>query len=218
MKVVEQPNCIFSIEYLITEEGNVWSPYLNGFLKKQLDKDGYEYVKLSTLQGRKTFKIHRLTLTAFKPIPNCEYLQVNHLDFNRRNNSIENLAWVTGKENIEYNVENSRQARGSAIASSKLTETQVLEILDLLSTTKKTNLEIAASYQISDVIISDIRNGKIWKNLSKDYNLGFNKKFKPLTKEEKELIANLRKQNISVKDIAETLDKHINTIYRALRK
>lgn len=63
----------------------------SGYLMAFLSKDG----KLSR------FKVHRLVASAF--IPNLgNKPQVNHKDGNKKNNSVENLEWVTNSENIAH--------------------------------------------------------------------------------------------------------------------
>ena len=42
---------------------------------------------------------HRLVLFTWKPIPNAEQLTVDHLNHNKRDNSLANLEWVTREEN-----------------------------------------------------------------------------------------------------------------------
>jgi hypothetical protein len=42
---------------------------------------------------------HRLVMLTWKPIPDAENLTVDHLDHNKRDNSIYNLEWVTKEEN-----------------------------------------------------------------------------------------------------------------------
>ena len=59
-----------------------------GYLRVYLYKDG----------KRKHHKVHRLVAHAF--IPNPEHKsQVNHIDGNKKNNSVTNLEWVTDEEN-----------------------------------------------------------------------------------------------------------------------
>jgi hypothetical protein len=71
------------------------------------DSDGYKTVSLTFEdKTRKTFKLHRLVLEHFgenKP-ENCDIFQVNHKDGKRDNNFIENLEWVSCKENNKHRV------------------------------------------------------------------------------------------------------------------
>lgn len=55
-----------------------------------------------TKKGNQTIvRLHVLIARAF--IPNVEgKLQVNHVDGNRQNCRVENLEWVTPKENIQF--------------------------------------------------------------------------------------------------------------------
>jgi hypothetical protein len=45
-------------------------------------------------------KAHRLVMLTWKPIPNAENLTVDHLNHNKRDNSLVNLEWVTQEENL----------------------------------------------------------------------------------------------------------------------
>lgn len=55
------------------------------------------YVFIRTANGFKA--AHRLVLLTFRPIPNAEELIVDHKNHNKRDNSLENLEWVSFKEN-----------------------------------------------------------------------------------------------------------------------
>lgn len=59
--------------------------------------DGYYIVYVYGKMER----VHRLVAEAFIDNPNL-YPVVNHKDFNRKNNSIENLEWCTQKQNAIY--------------------------------------------------------------------------------------------------------------------
>jgi hypothetical protein len=67
-------------------------------IKPSLNKKrGYMYVRTSN----KNLQIHRLVASAFVPNPeNKKY--VNHIDGNKTNNRVNNLEWVTGKENAQH--------------------------------------------------------------------------------------------------------------------
>lgn len=60
--------------------------------------EGYEKVVLYKNGLKKNHKVHRLVISAFKGFEINK--QVNHIDFNRLNNHIDNLEWTTSKENV----------------------------------------------------------------------------------------------------------------------
>ena len=70
--------------------------------------NGYLYVILCRNGERKLHSIHRLVLMTFAPCENMENLQVNHLDENKENNNLNNLEWVTCKDNINHGTRNDR--------------------------------------------------------------------------------------------------------------
>lgn len=43
--------------------------------------------------------LHRLVMLTWKPTPEAEMLTVDHLNHNKRDNSLDNLEWVTVEEN-----------------------------------------------------------------------------------------------------------------------
>ena len=59
---------------------------------------GYRAVHI----GDRTIVVHRLVCMAFKFIENFDMYEVNHIDFNRQNNRIENLEWVTKSQNVQH--------------------------------------------------------------------------------------------------------------------
>lgn len=71
------------------------------YLKPILNKDDYFYVDLYTIEHKQVHKrIHRLVLDTFiGPMPD---LVANHKDGNKHNNNLNNLEWVTAKENSTH--------------------------------------------------------------------------------------------------------------------
>lgn len=70
-------------------------------------KCGYLEVRLITDKNKSIYRlVHRLVLSAFNPIENMDVMEVNHKDENKYNNSLENLEWVTSKENCNYGTRN----------------------------------------------------------------------------------------------------------------
>lgn len=73
----------------------------NGYLSISLFKDG----------KRTNFYIHRLVAEIFIDNP-CNKEQVNHRDYDRKNNKVENLEWVSALENISYSKKNRPARKG----------------------------------------------------------------------------------------------------------
>lgn len=70
----------------------------NRIMKQKPSKDGYVRILLYK-QGKYTSKyVHILVAKAFIPNPQNKE-EVNHIDANKSNNRIDNLEWVTKKEN-----------------------------------------------------------------------------------------------------------------------
>jgi hypothetical protein len=53
---------------------------------------------------------HRVVMLTWRPTANAENLTVDHLDHNKRNNSLDNLEWVSEEENL-------RRAKADLIVS-----------------------------------------------------------------------------------------------------
>lgn len=70
------------------------------------EKSGYIKVKLFNNKGkRKTLLLHRLIAKTFIPNPN-NYPEINHKDYNRSNNSVDNLEWCDRDYNNKYSAKN----------------------------------------------------------------------------------------------------------------
>lgn len=49
----------------------------------------------------KEIRVSRIVCKTFNPVPNCDNLEVDHIDGNTKNNHIDNLQFVTGSENCK---------------------------------------------------------------------------------------------------------------------
>ena len=93
------------------------------------DRDGYCRCSVQKLDGTWTSQpVHRLVAKAF--IPNTENKQaVNHIDGNRQNNRVENLEWVTSKENVIHSFRfGSRKVCKQVPKKTILTDFQISQI------------------------------------------------------------------------------------------
>lgn len=72
-----------------------------------LNTDGYLTVHLSRDGMLKRIGVHRLVAEAF--IPNPDMLsEVNHIDYDRTNNNVYNLEWVSHGDNVRYSIAGGR--------------------------------------------------------------------------------------------------------------
>ena len=90
-------------DYLITEEGDVYSTKFRKLrkMKQSRDHGGYKKIDLWNNGKKKTYNVHRLVAETY--IPNPDNLpEVNHKDEVKSNNNVANLEWSTRAYNTQY--------------------------------------------------------------------------------------------------------------------
>lgn len=89
--------------YEVSDLGRVRNKKTKRILRLGKDTGGYVQVKLYNDGIKKSIKVHRLVAGAFIPNP-LNLPEVNHLDTNRTNNSVDNLEWCNRQYNVDYSV------------------------------------------------------------------------------------------------------------------
>lgn len=98
--------------YKVTSDGRVFSEYMQDFLKPYCTKGGYVRYKINYGDRNKKFQAHRLVALAFIPNNDPENkTQVDHIDNDRTNNCVENLRWMTPKENTWHAIDSGNRDR-----------------------------------------------------------------------------------------------------------
>jgi len=146
-------------------------------MKPALDA-GYMKTVIVLNGEKKNVKIHRLVAQEF--LPNLNNLpQVNHKDFNTKNNCVENLEWCTAKYNTIYSSNAGRLhrfesgvsladefiRRGELNGCSILTEKQVLEIRAKFKPRKYTREMLAKEYGVKACTIKDVILRRSWAHV-----------------------------------------------------
>lgn len=132
-------------------------------IKPKVGSTGYYTAQFCKLGVSKSVLVHRIVALAF--IENNKKLPyVNHLDFNRLNNCLENLEWCDQKRNVHHAIENGRVPVffGENTSNNKLTSEQVLKIFYSPQPLE----EIAKNFGITRGQVGCIKSGKSWSHLT----------------------------------------------------
>lgn len=132
--------------YRVGDDGSIWTRHgKSGIwkpMKPTIDKYGYRSVMLCDMRGRtdkrlKRIRVCRLVCEAFKgPCPvghECRHV----IERNKLNDRAENLAWGTKQENSADMKRHGTQAYGLDHHQGKLSDADVLAILELRGKTTK---------------------------------------------------------------------------------
>lgn len=144
----------------VRPQKNRWGTVTNFFHKGQIlkstkRKNKYEQVSLS-INGRHIKReVHYFVAITFLGEIK-KGMEINHIDFNKQNNSVKNLEIVSKLKNIQHNITFGRHNR------SKLTPDLVRQLRAEIKLGKQTMVELAKKYKISYTNIKMIKYREIW--------------------------------------------------------
>lgn len=159
-------------QYSVTKDGRVYSHARydsRGHLSKGKwlnpaeDNKGYLRVNLYADGVRTTVKVHRLVAQVF--IPNQHNKpEVNHINGDKADNTIENLEWSTGSENLRhaFSIGLKKGAKGVLNGRAKLSEADVIAIRGSGHAPLKV---LSNKYRVTETQISTVRRGKAWGHI-----------------------------------------------------
>lgn len=158
--------------YFISNKGRVKSYCSNSGGKKEKAKvlrlgksAGYSGLTLCKNGTKKYFRIHRLVAKHFlKKRSGANY--VNHKDGNKLNNFVDNLEWVTQKENDLHAQTFNLKPKGERHGMSKITEGEVRKIREIKKNSPKTTGKaLGYMFNISQSTANRIINLQTWKHI-----------------------------------------------------
>lgn len=148
--------------YYLTEDGDVYSGVVK--LNPPVYSKGYKMLKVYQKDAPMfRISVHRAVAECFIPNPDNKPV-VNHKDGDKLNNSVPNLEWVTQHENHLHAAANGLKARGETHGNSKLKESDILVIREMLSN-KVPQRRIAKLFFVGQATIKNINIGKTWKHI-----------------------------------------------------
>lgn len=163
---------VYDMEYIVSTDGKIYSTKNNGRgkyhkeISQRENADGYMMVTCGKNNHRRTERVHRIIAKAFIENPSG-YLEVDHIDGNRKNNNVSNLRWISGfdnKSNIPFE-KRSISHRGEKNGRSRLTHNEVIEIRRLHDNGATTS-DIAKLYGRGWSTIYNIITEQTWKHIA----------------------------------------------------
>lgn len=142
--------------YAVSNFGRVKNITTNRILKGNKNPQGYTMLSVrDNNQQRKHVMLHRLVAETIIPcssqLHEVEY-EVNHINSNKEDNTIQNLEWVTRRENLDHAVQTQRLKglqSGEKNGRNKLKDTERQEIVYWYTQGDKIK-DIAKAYNIGE--------------------------------------------------------------------
>lgn len=166
-----------STSYFITEDGKCYNEKTDKFLKGQINcKWGYVSYVLTLPDGRKKrISAHRLVATAFIPNDDSKNkTQINHIDGVKTNNTVDNLEWVSPKENSVHAIKTGLRKFPHVYCFSK-DKKLVAEYISVADAARATGLAISIIAQEVRKKVKTLSGGFYWSTEDK---LGETKDYK----------------------------------------
>lgn len=153
-------------DYMVSNLGNVRcftpkrgrSTHRN--FKPHRASNGYLQVVITAGGHRRILSVHRLVADAFLG-PRPEGMHTRHLDGDKNNNAVANLAYGTPAENGQDKVRHGRSNTGERNVKAKLTEVMVADIREARAKGVSAK-QLASFYLLNPSTVHRIVNGTYW--------------------------------------------------------
>lgn len=132
-------------------------------LKPYTLKSGYRQVTLTLGGVRKRFRLHRLVAMVWIDNPD-NLAEVNHKNFDKTDNSVKNLEWMTNQDNHQHATDHGKY-KGGENGRAVLTESEVRAIRRLYRPGEITIREVAFRFGVSEGAVQGIIYRRKWQHL-----------------------------------------------------
>lgn len=152
--------------YQVSNLGRIKSLRRNKLMSLNTGSIEYYQVKLTKNKVIRSYLLHRLVAITFIPNPS-NLKEINHKDSNKLNNYIDNLEWVTSKQNTKHSYDSGRKKpmRGELGPLAKINNAQVVEIRRLIKEGNLTQTKIGQMFGLKPSAISSIKKRQTWKDI-----------------------------------------------------
>lgn len=147
------------VEY-VNYRGTICKKNYKGIIMKtNLTWAGYERVTLHHDSKDEGFMIHALVAKAFIQNDNPNRTQVNHIDGNKLNNTVENLEWVTASENQQHAQDTGLKKRMAA--DDRMIAFKNIDKVMVFSSVSKASKHFGVSIHKINMILRTNNTGKV---------------------------------------------------------
>lgn len=135
-------------------------------LKGSTSRNGFKMLNVRFDDGSRGGKyVHKVVAEIFLQPQDESQTIVIHLDYNKENNRVENLKWVSKEEWKAHLLKNPNFIKARATQKHKLTEADVKMIKRMLARGKQKHRTIARKFDISVTQVKRIESGENWKDV-----------------------------------------------------
>ena len=175
--------------YLISKDGQIYSTLLKIILKQISTKDGYYNIGLVSDIGKKksSLGVHVLVARAYIDNPQNSP-EVNHIDGDKTNNSVENLEWCTSSENILHALDTGLNKTRREVVKYTFYGQFVEEYKSVKEAAKINDVEISTIIRSCKRKKSTHTSDRFFYKGEEEFDLYF-KEWKPLPKYDSHLIS-----------------------------
>jgi len=203
-----KPHPIYT-KYLITQDGRVVNSITGKECKQRENDFGYMLVSVEKSSKR----VHRLVAETYLENPQNKR-EVNHKDCDKKNNHVDNLEWVSSKENKAHAWEHNlysdiAEDHYAAIWSND----EIHQICKMLEdgVSNKVISEITGMHKDQ---VAHIKRGDLWASISSQYNI-IRKSKERWSDDLIETVCRMLSEGVHYAEIARTLslpDRSVNRI------